>query len=282
VIETGTSLIIPTYNGADVLAEQLRSVASQSAQVDEVVIADNGSTDETVTVALTFSDRLPIRVVDASARRGNAAARNLGVQGARGSILLFLDQDDVADANWVVSMLEAVEESRLLVGRNVMIYSWPGDRRIPPDRGSGHRDFLPYGLSNNMAMSRTVFECLGGFDETFVAATDLDLCWRAQEQGFELLEVRDAVVFKRRKSSFGGAYRQHRDFGRDWVRLYVLHREHGMRRRVSLTLKELLWVAVRVPAIIAGGTDDRSLVVRLIGNFIGRVEASWKHRTFYI
>lgn len=74
------SIIIPTYNGADVLGEQLQSLISQSIPVPELVVSDNGSSDRSRQVALSFAERLPVRVVDTSERSGNAAARNLGAE----------------------------------------------------------------------------------------------------------------------------------------------------------------------------------------------------------
>src|SRR3954451_7038513 len=78
------SVIIPCYNSAATLAAQLSALAGQKTTYCwEVVVADNGSTDNTRAAATVFGDRIPhLHVVDASARRGAAHARNTGAHAA--------------------------------------------------------------------------------------------------------------------------------------------------------------------------------------------------------
>ena len=84
------SVIIPAYNAETFLARALRSVEAQSFRDYEVVVVDDGSTDETAKVARSFSS---VRYVHAS-HRGEAEARNLGLEEATGDLVAFVDADD--------------------------------------------------------------------------------------------------------------------------------------------------------------------------------------------
>jgi glycosyltransferase involved in cell wall biosynthesis len=279
---SGVSVVIPTYNGADVLGEQLDSLAGQSMAPDEVLIADNGSTDETVEVALTYVDCLPVRVVDASARRGNAAARNIGAGYAQYEFILFLDQDDYADSAWVRAITNDLSDTVIVVGRNILQRDWDGERTVSDQAHPDLYRFLPYGLSNNMGISAAGLRSLGGFDERYEAATDLDLCWRAQENGFRLVQSHTAVVFKRTKSKRSQAFAQHRAFGVDDVLLFVNHVACGMKRDWRQLTKRVVWLLLRTPKALFGDRIVRDTWIRVVGQLVGRVEGSIKYRKLYL
>src|ERR1700751_565412 len=83
------SIIIPTFNRAGLLQQALESVAQQTFRDFETLVVDDGSTDVTPQVAASFGARL-LR----QENRGPGAARNLGIQHARGNYIAFLDSDD--------------------------------------------------------------------------------------------------------------------------------------------------------------------------------------------
>ena len=91
------SVVIPARNAARTLDAQLQALAAQRFPAEwEVLVSDNGSTDATRAVAVEWAGRIPLlRVIDASARPGASAARNLGAAAAHGELLLFCDADDV-------------------------------------------------------------------------------------------------------------------------------------------------------------------------------------------
>ena len=92
------SVIIPAYNAAATLGEALCSVEQQHVQPFEVVVVNDGSTDETAAVIQSFMDRLPLVCVD-QANAGLGAARNAGMRAAKGDAWVFLDADDVWGSN---------------------------------------------------------------------------------------------------------------------------------------------------------------------------------------
>jgi glycosyltransferase involved in cell wall biosynthesis len=87
------AVVIPTFNRADLLARALDSVARQTQPATEIIVVDDGSTDDTAE-RLRAPDYAHIRVISHGERRGAAAARNSGIRAARGEFIAFLDSDD--------------------------------------------------------------------------------------------------------------------------------------------------------------------------------------------
>ena len=92
------SVIIPAYNAAATLSEALHSVEQQHVQPFEVVVVNDGSTDDTEMVVQSFMDRLPLVCVHQE-NAGLGAARNAGMRAAKGAAWVFLDADDVWGSN---------------------------------------------------------------------------------------------------------------------------------------------------------------------------------------
>ena len=92
------SVIIPAYNAAATLSEALHSVEQQHVQPFEVVVVNEGSTDDTERVVQSFMDRLPLVCVHQE-NAGLGAARNAGMRAAKGAAWVFLDADDVWGSN---------------------------------------------------------------------------------------------------------------------------------------------------------------------------------------
>jgi glycosyltransferase involved in cell wall biosynthesis len=95
------SVIIPAYNAAATLSEALHSVEQQHVQPFEVVVVNDGSTDDTERVVQSFMDRLPLVCVHQE-NAGLGAARNAGMRAAKGAAWVFLDADDVWGSNKLV------------------------------------------------------------------------------------------------------------------------------------------------------------------------------------
>ena len=94
------SVIVVTLNRAESLQEALRSLIRQERQPDEVIVVDNGSTDNTKEVVLNFKDKLNIKYVY-EVQSGIPYARNAGIRNATKDIIAFIDDDCVADRNWL-------------------------------------------------------------------------------------------------------------------------------------------------------------------------------------
>lgn len=102
------SVVIPAYNRAALLPETLQSLLAQTVPALEIIVVDDGSSDGTAEVAERFGD--PVRVIR-QANAGPGAARNRGLQAARGEFIHFFDSDDIAMPNKHEVQLAAMEQS---------------------------------------------------------------------------------------------------------------------------------------------------------------------------
>lgn len=119
------SVVIPVYNRARLLREALRSVLAQSEQDFEIVVVDDGSTDDPARVVADFAD--PRIVLVRQENRGGGAARNVGIDKARGWFVAFLDSDDRFLPHHLAAMRKLLQNAPGTVG-----YA-----RIIVDRGEG-------------------------------------------------------------------------------------------------------------------------------------------------
>lgn len=101
----GVAVIIPTYNRADLLPDAVQSVVDQGPEVREIIIVDDGSTDNTAEVVKTLRDARVRYVVQS--QRGPAAARDHGLSMAQSPFVMYLDSDDMLEKGAVSHLLEA-------------------------------------------------------------------------------------------------------------------------------------------------------------------------------
>jgi len=179
------SIIIPVFNCEKYLAEAVASVADQSASVKEIIVVDDGSTDNTPAVARGCGRLVRYFRQD---NRGPAAARNRGLELAGGNIVGFLDADDVlcrGSLEMLLSRLTEDDAPDIVKGMTQLI------RRVStPD---GKTAFAPSGepwvfwnLGGALYRSE-VFTRTGPFDESLRFSEDIDWFLRAREAGLRLV-----------------------------------------------------------------------------------------------
>lgn len=251
------SVVIACYNGADLIGEQLGALAAQRGGcLHEVIVADNGSTDGTRTVAESFADRLPsLRVVDASDRRGSGHARNAGLAAATGNAIATLDHDDVVAAGWLEAVCAALRTQEFIAARRDgarLNPEWALTARpVPQAEGLIEGPFLPHAGGCSLAFRRSVVDRIGGFDESYRAFDDVDFCYRAQLQGVTLHFCRDALLYYRLRHSLTGVYRQASTYAEESVHIQKRYLPHGMPPTSTRHfLKYVYWrirLALRIP-----------------------------------
>ena len=102
------SIIIPIYNAADYLSACLDSLLAQTEHDLQVVMVDDGSTDNSVAIAQNYTQRDPRFVLFRQSHAGQSAARNNGLKQATGSFIAFLDADDSLEPDWCERHLAAI------------------------------------------------------------------------------------------------------------------------------------------------------------------------------
>jgi glycosyltransferase involved in cell wall biosynthesis len=180
------SVIIPNYNYARFLPQAIQSVLAQSYPHHEIVVVDDGSTDDSRTVLRSYGER--IRFIE-QRNQGVSAARNRGVAESRGELIAFLDADDV----WLPLKLErqvqrALDEPKPgLVHCGVEEIDEKGARlqtHLDGLEGSVAKDLLLFerpvilGGGSGILIPRATFEAVGGFDERLSTSADWDFYCR--------------------------------------------------------------------------------------------------------
>lgn len=284
----GVSVVIPVLNAAATLGSQLEALAAadRPAAGFEVIIADNGSSDATREVALSFADRLPLRVIDAGVRRSSNYARNAGVAVARASSILLCDGDDEVDAAWLATMSRALDAGHELVAGPIDYtrlnepahWAWRG---APRASVMTVLNFLPIAHGANLGFTKELHERLGGFDEEFgFGGEDVEFCWRAQLAGARLQEVHDAVVHYRLRPSLKTLYRQSRAYGAAEAHLFAKFGDRGLKRRSPRALaRDIWWLVSRAPFAIT--KSRRGAWMRKMGTQHGRFQGARKYRVLW-
>jgi GT2 family glycosyltransferase len=212
------SVVVCTHNGARTLADCCEGLERLAYPRREVIVVDDGSTDDSAAIAAGYGFR-----VISTANGGLASARNVGLEAARGEIVAYIDDDARPDPHWLDYLVHALAESgsagaggpNLVPDDDALVAQCvaraPGNPRhvLIDDERAEH---LP---GCNMAFRRDALLAIGGFDPQFrVAGDDVDVCWRLLDQGRELAFSPAAVVWHRRRDSFRRFWRQQREYGR--------------------------------------------------------------------
>jgi glycosyltransferase involved in cell wall biosynthesis len=230
------SVLIPVYNAAAWLPDQLEALTRQEwSQPWEIIIADNGSTDDSMTVVERYRGRLPhLQVMSAAERRGPAYALNLAAQRARGEALAFCDADDEIAPGWVAAMGEALQAHPFVACRfdiDKLNEGWVRQSRKNPQANDVQRyspPFLPHAGGGGLGVRFHIFHEVGGFDETFTLLQDTDFCWKVQLKGYPLHFVPGAVLHVRYRASLRSVFRQARGYAEYNVKLIQRYRSHGL------------------------------------------------------
>ena len=263
-----TSVIIATYNGAAVLARQLRALADQRPQGFEVVVADNGSSDGTIAVAGQFRRDLDLLLVDASDTLGVSHARNIGARAARGRRYLFVDQDDEVAPGYVAAMSTALLRSPAVAARmdtTSLNSGWRALTRSVAQQSSLPIDGWAYGAT--LGITRMCFDRANGFDEQFEhGGEDVDLGMRLRQDGVVIEYVPSAVLRYQFPSTYRALFRQGLAYGRAH-RQVVLKHGIATKRRGLATIRAS---AATWRLIIIGPTKARrGKGMFLLGRAIG-------------
>jgi glycosyltransferase involved in cell wall biosynthesis len=187
------SVIVPAYNVARYIADTLESAIAQTMRDLEVVVVDDGSSDETASTVAQYVQRDPrVRLVR-KANGGLSSARNAALREARGDLIALLDGDDIWDPTFLeeqLAVFRARPDVSIVTGNALFLgSSLDGqpvrpvpDRRVEPALASILADEEAIFIMS--VFRRPVYETVGGFDESMRSNEDYDYWIRAALAGF--------------------------------------------------------------------------------------------------
>lgn len=187
---TDISIVIPCRNERGTIEACLDAIAAQDYPGSrfEVLAVDGHSTDGSCEVLRARGLRI-LR----DPGRGPAAARNVGVQHARGRIVAFTDADCVPRFDWLSRLVEPFADAPD-VGAVAGAMRMPRDTLLGRLEDNDARVHYRGYITSNIAYRRDVLLQVGGFDETLLCAEDYDLAWRVLDAGFRIERAPEAVV----------------------------------------------------------------------------------------
>ena len=188
------SIVIPLYNKQNAIAATLQSVFAQTYTNYEVIVVDDGSTDDSFAVAKqVIGERLEVRgKVVSKANGGVCSARNRGIQEAQYDYIALLDGDDQWDEHYLEEQVKLIQDfpEAKLWGINFAELS-KGEliRKLPTGLPDGYRGYvenyfqMPGRISDlycssSVVISKEVFEWVGYFDERIKYSEDIDMWYR--------------------------------------------------------------------------------------------------------
>jgi len=220
------SVIVPALNEEKVIGQCLDSLHRLNFPPNdfEVILADNGSTDHTIDVARSFSDKLNLTILQKPGIHVSAL-RNLGASQAQGRFFAFLDSDCIVPPNWLSRAMASLSQKEVgVVGAHF---------RIPDDSGWVSRAWygdlfrekqgdLAWVPASNTVVSRDTFQRLGGFDESIETNEDCEFCSRVRAVGLRVIgDPVIAVVHLESPQSLLGFYRKNCWHATDGLRVLI-------------------------------------------------------------
>ena len=218
---TKVSVIIPHWNGIDVLSECLDSLGKSTYKNIEIIVVDNASSDGSQD--WIRSNHPNIILVQNKSNLGYAEGCNVGAKSSSGEYLIFLNNDTVQNENWIESLVDFLNLNRNVAavqpkilnyydrmkfdyaggcGGWIDVLGFPFARgrlflNLEEDHGQYEKIRPIFWASGTALMIRKkMFIDLNGFDKTFFAhQEEIDLCWKIHLSGKEVWSVPTSVVF---------------------------------------------------------------------------------------
>lgn len=268
------SVIVPIYNGEADLPELWRCLQAQTYPIDQVeyLLVDNGSHDRTFEILQSYQREAALpgfRPLRETTIQSSYAARNAGIQIARGEVLVFTDADCRPQADWLQRLVQPFAQPTigLVAGEilalpgNTLLEHYADRQETLSQKHTLAHPFSPYGQTANLAIRRSVLEQVGLFRPHLTTGGDADLCWRVLQQGnWQIQFAEQAIVRHRHRSKLVELRRQWRRYGRS---NRYLHELHGVDLMKDMTLRDYVyrcsrWLLKEIPMALLKRGDHQS------------------------
>ena len=226
------SVVVPVLNGADTIGALLSALQRQSGVCGavEILVVDNGSTDETRDIVRSFPQ---IQLLEEPVR-GPAAARNRGLRTASGEVIVYCDADTLPSRTWLVQLLAAFDDPSVViaVGQTLCFRPTTAVERYIAAAGiyssekAISRPPFSFAPSLNMAVRRGPSLAAGGWCEELMTAEDVDFSHRVLTLFPSEIAYRPgAVLFHRTRSTLPQLRRLAYSYGRGMAEMYLRYPE---------------------------------------------------------
>jgi len=249
------SIVIPTYNSSRVLRRCLEAIKRFEYPEFEIIVVDDGSTDDTDSMIKDYPDVKYIRQTN----QGPAAARNKGAEAASGELIFFTDADCVPPPDILARYVSHfINSDHVGMGGGYRTFNAdkPVARYIGREIQYRHRQartgrIMAFG-TYNCVFSRQVFLAAGGFDTEFKYASgeDFDFCYRLVESGHKLAFESDIFVWHEHPDSIANYFKQQYKRGASRTRNIVRHKTTAVHD--NYVEKSVKWQPPLLAAVIAG------------------------------
>jgi glycosyltransferase involved in cell wall biosynthesis len=228
-VAAGVSFVVPLHQGAGTVGACLDAILAQRhAGPMEVIVVDDGSSDRSLEILERHRAAGRVRVLR-GARKGAAAALNLGVEAARHPFIAQIDQDVVVEEGWLERLLAALDDPGVAAAQGV--YQAPAgspfwvrlasvDLAMRYHGGRGATVEVDHVCTGNTVYRRSALMAAGGFDQRFGYGYDNDLSYRLTAAGHRLMRRDDARSVHHWPASLGGYLGQ--QYGQGYGRLDLL------------------------------------------------------------
>ena len=214
------SIIVPAYNRADEIEEFLSSFERQTAKNFEVIVVDDGSTDSTKKVVESHKTNLDLHYLFQQ-NKGPGAARNLGMENAKGNIFVFIDSDCTVPEYYIENLTHHLENdffdafggpdtchesfSPFLKAINYSMTSFIGTGGTRGSKGKQLAKYYP--RSFNMGIKRVIYDKIGGMN-ALRHGQDMDFSNRIYNAGFKVKFLSNVIVYHKRRTNLKKFFKQ--------------------------------------------------------------------------
>lgn len=185
------SAVVPVYNGESFIAETLHSLLHQRRKFDEIIVVDDGSTDNTVKIVKRFKN---VKLIQ-SHHVERIAVRNIGWKAAKGNIIAFIDSDLELVPEWLEEVLKGFDQGyKAVVDRRAVHQPKTYIAKLNDHFFNlrYHDQYKPFTL---WVIRRDLLEELGGLDENVIAFEDIDIADRVFAKGHKIYFAQNALAY---------------------------------------------------------------------------------------
>ena len=233
------SVVIPAYNEEETIEECIKSFLNQTYKNLEIIVVDDGSTDNTYHIATCY----PVKVIRLNKNYGPSHARNVGIKEARGDIIVFAEADAKYSPNYIETIIKPLTRKDIGGSIQYQRHPWSDEENILVRYWNTRFDAIRIITINGKrpvigawAFRKEIFEKIGLYDETLRCGEDVDLVNRLKRAGYKIAGITyaesESVLFRAESYEIIGIP----------VKCWMLHKEPDTFKKL---IKRIWWGAIK-------------------------------------